>query len=52
MSCFFLSIPVSPGYYQDGDFVIGGLFFRMTDRGDRIEFGLNDTMNMPDDVYL
>ncbi|XP_028616969.1 vomeronasal type-2 receptor 26-like [Grammomys surdaster] len=24
--CFSLNLPASPGYYQDGDFVIGGLF--------------------------
>ena len=53
ISCFSLSIPASPGYYQDGDFVIGGLFsLRMTARDSRIKFGFNDTMTIPETVIV
>ena len=53
ISCYYLTKYASSGYYQDGDFVIGGFFsLRVTDREDRIEFGFNDAMNMPDEVYL
>ncbi|XP_052028645.1 vomeronasal type-2 receptor 26-like [Apodemus sylvaticus] len=49
ISCFSLSIPASPGYYQDGHFVIGGLFsLRVTARDNRIKFGFNDTMGIPE----
>ncbi|XP_031236831.1 vomeronasal type-2 receptor 26-like [Mastomys coucha] len=52
ISYFSLSIPGSPGYYQDGDFVIGGLFsLRVTAAGTRIVFDFNDTMNIPDIVF-
>ncbi|XP_034368032.1 vomeronasal type-2 receptor 26-like [Arvicanthis niloticus] len=34
ISCFSLNIPASPGYYQDGDFVIGGLFSLRVISGD------------------
>ena len=53
ISCFSLSIPASPGYYQDGHFVIGGLFsLRGTARDSIIKFGFNDTMNIPDAVIV
>ncbi|GAB1291259.1 Vomeronasal 2, receptor 23 [Apodemus speciosus] len=53
ISCFSLSIPASPGYYQDGHFVIGGLFsLRVTARDSRIKFGFNDTMNIPEAVIV
>ncbi|XP_052028649.1 vomeronasal type-2 receptor 26-like [Apodemus sylvaticus] len=51
--CFSLSIPASPGYYQDGHFVIGGLFsLRVTARDKRIKFGFNDTMAIPEVVIV
>ncbi|XP_052028644.1 vomeronasal type-2 receptor 26-like [Apodemus sylvaticus] len=53
ISCFSLSIPASPGYYQDGHFVIGGLFsLRVTARDNRIKFGFNDTMAIPEAVIV
>ena len=53
ISCFSLSIPASPGYYQDGHFVIGGLFsLRVTARDKRIKFGFNDTMAIPEAVIV
>ncbi|XP_052028650.1 vomeronasal type-2 receptor 26-like [Apodemus sylvaticus] len=53
ISCFSLSIPASPGYYQDGHFVIGGLFsLRVTARDNRIKFGFNDTMTIPEAVIV
>ncbi|XP_052028638.1 vomeronasal type-2 receptor 26-like [Apodemus sylvaticus] len=53
ISCFSLSIPASPGYFQDGDFVIGGFFsLRVTAGDSRIIFGLNDTTNIPDSVIV
>ncbi|XP_052028859.1 vomeronasal type-2 receptor 26-like [Apodemus sylvaticus] len=52
ISCFSLSIPASLGYYQDGHFVIGGLFsLRVTARDSRIKFGFNDAMNIPEAVF-
>ncbi|XP_052028648.1 vomeronasal type-2 receptor 26-like [Apodemus sylvaticus] len=53
ISCFSLSIPASPGYYQDGDFVIGGLFsLRVTARDNKIKFGFNDAMVIPEAVIV
>ncbi|XP_052028640.1 vomeronasal type-2 receptor 26-like [Apodemus sylvaticus] len=53
ISCFSLSILASPGYYQDGHFVIGGLFsLRVTARDKRIKFGFNDTMAIPEAVIV
>ncbi|XP_052028866.1 vomeronasal type-2 receptor 26-like [Apodemus sylvaticus] len=53
ISCFSLSIPASPGYYQDGHFVIGGLFsLRVTARDNRIKFGFNDAMAIPEAVIV
>ncbi|XP_052028858.1 vomeronasal type-2 receptor 26-like [Apodemus sylvaticus] len=53
ISCFSLSIPASPGYYQDGHFVIGGIFsLRVTAKDSRIKFGFNDTMNIPEAVIM
>ncbi|XP_031236828.1 vomeronasal type-2 receptor 26-like [Mastomys coucha] len=52
ISCFSLSIPASPGYYQDGDVVIGGLFSLRVTAGDtRSRFGFTDTMHIPEYVY-
>ncbi|NP_001092980.1 vomeronasal 2 receptor 51 precursor [Rattus norvegicus] len=52
ISWFSLSIPASPGYYQDGDFVIGGLFSLRVTAGDtKSKFGFKDTISMPDIVY-
>lgn len=52
ISCFSLNIPASPGYYQDGDFVIGGLFSLKVTFGDmRNRFGFESTTYMPDYVY-
>jgi vomeronasal 2 receptor len=53
MSCFYISVPDSPGYNQDGDFLIGGFFsLRVTGREDRTEFCFNETMNMTYGSYL
>ncbi|XP_052028642.1 vomeronasal type-2 receptor 26-like [Apodemus sylvaticus] len=53
ISCFSFSIPVSPGYYQNGHFVIGGLFsLRVTARYSRFKFGFNDTMTIPEAVIV
>ncbi|XP_052028631.1 vomeronasal type-2 receptor 26-like [Apodemus sylvaticus] len=53
ISCLSLSVPASPGYYQDGHFVIGGLFsLRVTARNNRIKFGFNDTMTIPEAVIV
>ncbi|GAB1291261.1 Vomeronasal 2, receptor 23 [Apodemus speciosus] len=53
ISCFSLSIPASPGYFQDGDFVLGGLFsLRVTSGDSRILFDLNDTTYIPDVVIV
>ena len=44
ISCYFLSISASPGYYQDGDFVIGGLFsLRVTARHLMSKFSFKNT---------
>ncbi|EDK99721.1 mCG130580 [Mus musculus] len=52
ISCFSLNIPASPGYYQDGDFVIGGLFSLRVTAGDtRSRFGFTDTIHIPEYVY-
>ena len=51
--CCFLSIPASPGYYQDGDFVIGGLFsLRVTARHLMSKFSFKNTSYILDSVYL
>ncbi|XP_028610191.1 vomeronasal type-2 receptor 26-like, partial [Grammomys surdaster] len=53
ISCFSLNIPASPGYYQDGDFVIGGLFsLRVTSGDTRSIFGFNDTLYIPEFVSV
>ena len=53
ISCFSLSAPASPGYYQDGDFVIGGLFSLRVTAGDmRSRFGFIDTSPIPEYVYV
>ncbi|XP_032761613.1 vomeronasal type-2 receptor 26-like [Rattus rattus] len=53
ISCFSLSKPASPGYYQDGDFVIGGLFSLRVTAGDtRSKFGFTDTTHIPEYVYV
>uniref|UniRef100_A0A3B2WB88 Vomeronasal 2, receptor27 n=1 Tax=Mus musculus TaxID=10090 RepID=A0A3B2WB88_MOUSE len=53
MSCFYISVPDSPGYNQDGDFLIGGFFsLRVTGREDRTEFCFNETMNMTYGSYF
>ncbi|XP_038963374.1 vomeronasal 2 receptor, 52 isoform X1 [Rattus norvegicus] len=50
--CLALSIPASPGYYQDGDFVIGGLFsLRVTSGDTKSKFGFKDTIYIPDIIY-
>ncbi|XP_034367967.1 vomeronasal type-2 receptor 26-like [Arvicanthis niloticus] len=50
--CFSLNIPASPGYYQDGDFVIGGLFsLRVTSGDNRYTCNFNDTWYFPEFVY-
>lgn len=50
--CFSLSIPASPGSYQDGNFVIGGLFSLKVTHGDtRSRFGFESTTYVPDYVY-
>ncbi|GAB1291258.1 Vomeronasal 2, receptor 23 [Apodemus speciosus] len=52
-SCFSFSTPASPGYYQDGDFVIGGLFsLRVTTGDTRSRFGFTDTSPIPEYVYV
>ncbi|XP_028610347.1 vomeronasal type-2 receptor 26-like [Grammomys surdaster] len=51
ISCFSLNIPASPGYYQDGDFVIGGLFsFKMASGDNRSVLDFNDTLCNPEAV--
>ncbi|XP_032761612.1 vomeronasal type-2 receptor 26-like [Rattus rattus] len=53
ISCFSLSKPASPGYYQDGDFVIGGIFSLRVTAGDtRSRFGFKDTIYIPEYVYV
>ncbi|KAM6162677.1 LOW QUALITY PROTEIN: vomeronasal type-2 receptor 26-like [Erethizon dorsatum] len=48
-----LNAPVSPGYYQDGDFIIGGLFsLRVTGGNVRSRFGFRDTYSMPQYVHV
>ncbi|XP_028617384.1 vomeronasal type-2 receptor 26-like, partial [Grammomys surdaster] len=52
ISCFSLNLPASPGYYQDGDFLIGGLFsLRVTAGNTRSRFGFKDTIYIPEYVY-
>ncbi|KAL6032335.1 hypothetical protein STEG23_026291, partial [Scotinomys teguina] len=52
ISCFSLNIPASPGYYQDGDFIIGGLFSLKVTFGDnRSRFGFDSSIYIPDYVY-
>lgn len=47
-----LNAPGSPGYYQDGDFIIGGLFsLRVTSGNMRSKFGFQDTFYIPLMVY-
>uniref|UniRef100_H0VW99 G-protein coupled receptors family 3 profile domain-containing protein n=1 Tax=Cavia porcellus TaxID=10141 RepID=H0VW99_CAVPO len=47
-----LNVPGSPGYYQDGDFIIGGFFsLRVTDGDTRSTFGFQDTYSMPHYVH-
>ncbi|NP_001092984.1 vomeronasal 2 receptor, 48 precursor [Rattus norvegicus] len=48
-----LNNPASPGYYQDGDFVIGGLFsLRMTTGDTRSKlFDFKDAIYLPEYVY-
>ncbi|XP_013008412.2 vomeronasal type-2 receptor 26-like [Cavia porcellus] len=42
-----LSVPASPGYYQDGDFIIGGLFSLRVTSGDmRSKFEFQHTFNI------
>uniref|UniRef100_UPI004038A276 vomeronasal type-2 receptor 26-like n=1 Tax=Callospermophilus lateralis TaxID=76772 RepID=UPI004038A276 len=46
-----LNVPASPGYYQDGDFIIGGLFsLRVTD--DNTRFGFKDNVYIQENVYM
>ncbi|XP_034368004.1 vomeronasal type-2 receptor 26-like [Arvicanthis niloticus] len=53
VSCFSLNIPASPGYYQDGDFVVGGLFsLRVTSGDTTSKFGFIDANHTPDIVYV
>ncbi|XP_034368043.1 vomeronasal type-2 receptor 26-like [Arvicanthis niloticus] len=54
ISCFSLNLPASPGYYQDGDFVIGGLFSLRASAGDtRIRrFGFTDINRIPEYVHV
>ncbi|CAH6778448.1 Vmn2r27 [Phodopus roborovskii] len=53
ISSFSLNIPSSPGYYQDGDFVIGGLFSLQVTQGDtRTRFGFHSTTYIPEYVYI
>ncbi|XP_034367944.1 vomeronasal type-2 receptor 26-like [Arvicanthis niloticus] len=53
ISCFSLNISASPGYYQDGDFVIGGLFSLRVTAGDtRSRFGFTDINHIPEHVYV
>ncbi|KAL1791292.1 vomeronasal type-2 receptor 26-like [Sigmodon hispidus] len=52
ISCFSLNIPASTGYYQDGDFVIGGLFsLKVTLGENRSRYGFTSTMYIPDYVH-
>uniref|UniRef100_A0A8D2AKS3 G-protein coupled receptors family 3 profile domain-containing protein n=1 Tax=Sciurus vulgaris TaxID=55149 RepID=A0A8D2AKS3_SCIVU len=47
-----LNVPTS-GYYQDGDFIIGGLFsLRVTDGYTRSRFGFGDKIYIPDHVHV
>jgi vomeronasal 2 receptor len=44
--------PASPGYYQDGDFIIGGLFSLRVTAGDtRSRFGFDNTFYITELVY-
>ncbi|XP_021044749.1 vomeronasal type-2 receptor 26-like [Mus pahari] len=53
ISCFSLNIPASLGYYQDGDFVIGGFFsLRVTDRPFINKFTFKSTPYIPEYVYM
>uniref|UniRef100_A0A8C2QN54 G-protein coupled receptors family 3 profile domain-containing protein n=1 Tax=Cricetulus griseus TaxID=10029 RepID=A0A8C2QN54_CRIGR len=53
ISRFPLNTPSSPGYYQDGDFVIGGLFSLQVTQGDtRSRVGFDSTTYIPDYVYI
>ncbi|XP_028610330.1 vomeronasal type-2 receptor 26-like [Grammomys surdaster] len=49
ISCFSLNIPASPGYYQDGHFVIGGLFSLRVTSGNTRSM-VNDTRYTPEFV--
>ena len=50
--CCFLSIPASPGYYQDGDFVIGGLFsLRVMIRRFISKFSFKDAFYLSEFLY-
>ena len=53
ISCYYLTKYASSGYYQDADFVIGGLFsLRMTD-GDTFisRSGVEDTSHIAEYVF-
>ncbi|XP_031236826.1 vomeronasal type-2 receptor 26-like [Mastomys coucha] len=52
ISCFSLSIPASPGYYQDGNFVIGGLFsLRVMIRRFISKLSFNDASYLSEFLY-
>ena len=53
ISCYFLSISASPGYYQDGDFVIGGLLsLKVSGRHNKNKFTSGNEYNLPEYVYM
>uniref|UniRef100_A0A8D2AFG0 G-protein coupled receptors family 3 profile domain-containing protein n=1 Tax=Sciurus vulgaris TaxID=55149 RepID=A0A8D2AFG0_SCIVU len=47
-----LNVPVFPGYYQDGDFIIGGLFSLRVTSGDGSSFGFGDKFYIPDHIHV
>ncbi|XP_047405652.1 vomeronasal type-2 receptor 26-like [Sciurus carolinensis] len=48
-----LNVPTSSGYYQDGDFIIGGLFsLRVTNGYTRSRFDFGDKIYIPDHVHV